>query len=200
MPILGSVKDRLRYCLSFGLALLLVNSIVAFKPAQAMADQDLRARLIAAVNKSTSFNDRFDAEVWLMDMSRRLSPKVTDHDKRFEFLRLVHNEASQAGIPPELVLAVIEVESDFNHWAISSSGAQGLMQVMPFWLNEIGKTGDNLFHPATNLRLGCTILKYYLDMEQGELRPALARYNGSLGQRRYPDKVLNALTQRWYRQ
>jgi len=135
-----------------------------------------------------------------MDMSRRLSPKVTDHDKRFEFLRLVHNEASQAGIPPELVLAVIEVESDFNHWAISSSGAQGLMQVMPFWLNEIGKTGDNLFHPATNLRLGCTILKYYLDMEQGELRPALARYNGSLGQRRYPDKVLNALTQRWYRQ
>jgi len=106
----------------------------------------------------------------------------------------------RADLPPELVLAVIEVESDFNHWAISATGAQGLMQVMPFWLKEIGRPNDNLFQPSTNLRLGCTILKYYLDMEKGRLGPALARYNGSHGKSEYPDKVFAALNNRWYRQ
>jgi len=165
----------------------------------ATPDPELRQRLMTAIATSTSFSDRFEAEVWLMDMSLRLSKHLPDTNKRLDFLRLVHQEATQAGLPPELVLAVIEVESSFNRWAISRSGAQGLMQVMPFWLKEIGRPGDNLLKATTNLRMGCTILKYYLDMEQGRLRPALARYNGSLGKRRYPDKVFNALNKNWYR-
>lgn len=163
-------------------------------------DPLLRDRLIQAVNDSQSFEDRYQAEVWLFDMAQRLRHQLPDTSQRLEFLRLVHREATQAELPPELVLAVIEVESNFNRWAISRSGALGLMQVMPFWLNEIGRPGDNLLQPETNLRLGCTILKYYLDMEQGELRPALARYNGSYGKNKYPDRVLRALSTRWYRQ
>lgn len=163
-------------------------------------DPELRQRLVAAITNSTSFNDRFEAEVWLMDMSARLAKRLPSSHKRLDFLRLVHQEAMQADLPPELVLAVIEVESNFDRWAISRAGAQGLMQVMPFWLKEIGRPGDNLLQAATNLRMGCTILKYYIDMEKGRLRPALARYNGSLGKRSYPDKVFNALNKRWYRQ
>jgi len=173
--------------------------LITIQPLQAAPDLELRQRLMSAIATSTSFNDRFDAEVWLLDMSQRLSRRLPDTNKRLHFLRLVHQEATQADLPPELVLAVIEVESSFNRWAISRSGAQGLMQVMPFWLKEIGRPDDNLLQTTTNLRMGCTILKYYLDMEKGRLRPALARYNGSLGRRHYPDKVFNALNKRWYR-
>jgi soluble lytic murein transglycosylase-like protein len=184
------------------LRVLLAAALLAAPAARAQPDPDpqLRARLMAAITSSTSFTDRFDAEVWLMDMSQRLNRQIPDSRQRLDFLRLVHSEAKRAGLTPELVLAVIDIESDFNQWAISASGAQGLMQVMPFWLKEIGRPNDNLFRPATNLRLGCTILKYYLDLEKGRLRPALARYNGSLGQRQYPDKVFAALNSRWYRQ
>lgn len=163
-------------------------------------DPELRRLLITAVNASDSFGDRFDAEVWLSDMSQRLHQRIRNTPKRLELLRLIHYEATRAELPPELVLAVIEVESNFDRWAISHAGAQGLMQVMPFWLKEIGRPGDNLLQPATNLRVGCTILKYYLDRENGKLRPALARYNGSHGKRQYPDRVFQALSTRWYRQ
>ena len=104
-----------------------------------------------------------------------------------------------ADLPPELVLAVIDVESNFDRFAISRVGARGLMQIMPFWLDEIGRPDDNLMHIHTNLRFGCTILKYYLDMENGDLIRALGRYNGSLGKRRYPNKVLDKLRLKWYR-
>lgn len=164
------------------------------------ADDELRARLKAAIEESDSFQDRFDAEVWLSDMSNRLEHRMPDFDERLELLRLVHLEATRAELPPELVLAVIEVESAFDRFAISVAGAQGLMQIMPFWLKEIGHPHDNLFHPQTNLRMGCTILRYYLDKEDGDLGKALARYNGSVGKRTYPDKVFLALSQRWYRQ
>ena len=179
---------------------LLLVPYTAQATARDAADPELRQRLMTAVATSTSFSDRYEAEVWLLDMSQRLAKHLPDPDKRLDFLRLVHHEATLAGLPPELVLAVIEVESGFNRWAISRSGAQGLMQVMPFWLKEIGRPGDNLLKPSTNLRMGCTILKYYLDIEKGRLRPALARYNGSLGRRQYPDKIFNALNNRWYRQ
>ena len=116
-----------------------------------------------------------------------------------EFLSLLHAEATLAEVPPELVLAVIEIESAFERFAISHAGALGLMQVMPFWLEEIGRPGDNLFNVQTNLRFGCTILKYYIDMEKGDLVRALARYNGSLGKTKYPYKVLDALHKRWFR-
>ena len=162
-------------------------------------DPQLRALLLEAVAESASFEDRFDAEVWLTDMSSRLSRYMPDAAERLEFLRLLHGEAARAKVPAELVLAVIEVESAFDRFAISHAGALGLMQVMPFWLDEIGRPGDNLFEVQTNLRFGCTILKYYLDMEKGNLINALGRYNGSYGRMKYPNKVLKALNRRWYR-
>jgi soluble lytic murein transglycosylase-like protein len=127
-----------------------------------------------------------------------LSEVVVDPEERIEILRRVHQEASRSNLDPELVLAVIHVESNFDRFAISRAGAQGLMQIMPFWLDEIGRPGDNLFHIRTNLKLGCAILRYYLEKEKGHLSRALARYNGSVGQTWYPRRVFKALRTRWY--
>lgn len=165
--------------------------------AKGNSDPVLRQLLKNAIEDSNSFTDRFEAEVWLTDMSNRLSKKVPDHEKRIHLLKQIHFEAKRAKLHPELVLAVIDVESNFNPFAISSAGAMGLMQVMPFWLKEIGRPGDNLFRIKTNLRMGCTILKYYLDKEKGNLTRALMRYNGSLGSYRYTRKVFNSLDFRW---
>ena len=174
--------------------------LIAFNPISAEPiDPKLRQRLITAINQSNSFDDRFHAEVWLLDMSTRLRIRVKDSTTRLKLLRSIHREASIAKIPPELVIALIDIESRFNNFAISRSGAQGLMQVMPFWLKEIGHDEDNLMDIDTNLRMGCTILKYYLDMEKGNIRRALARYNGSLGSWKYPDKVISTLNRHWYR-
>lgn len=163
-------------------------------------DESLRHLLVSAINETASFSDRFDAEVWLLDMSSRLQKTVSDPVERLEILRLVHFEAERTQLDPELVLAVIQVESNFDRFAISSAGARGLMQVMPFWLGEIGRPNDNLFHITTNLRMGCTILRYYVDKENGDLPRALARYNGSLGKSWYPNRVFKALRTRWYPQ
>jgi len=113
------------------------------------------------------------------------------------FLMLVRYEAMRAGLDPHLVLSVIDVESKFRKYAVSRAGARGLMQVMPFWVKEIGEPGSNLFHERTNLRFGCTILRHYLDRERGNLANALGRYNGSLGQADYPNRVFKALRDRW---
>jgi len=161
-------------------------------------DAELRQLLVAAIADAHSFKDRFEAEVWLMDMSTRLGPAISNPRERLEVLRRVHYEARRARLDPELVLALIQVESNFDRFAISSAGARGLMQIMPFWLSEIGRPRDNLFHIETNLRLGCTILRYYLDKEGGNLSRALARYNGSLGQNWYPKRIFRALRERWY--
>ena len=160
---------------------------------------ELRKLLEQAIASTDSFEDRFEAEVWLADMSARLKPRVKDDRERLTILRAAHYEATRAGLAPELVLAVIDVESGFDRFAISRVGALGLMQIMPFWLKELKQPQANLFDIATNLRLGCTILKYYLDHENGDLRRALARYNGSHGKRHYPDKVFTALSERWFR-
>ncbi|MDH5545785.1 MAG: lytic transglycosylase domain-containing protein [Gammaproteobacteria bacterium] len=162
-------------------------------------DPELRDALIKAVQQTEAFSDRFEAEVWFTDMSYRLRTKFPDTHDRLTFLRMVYNEARRVDLTPELVLSVIQVESNFDQWAISKVGARGLMQVMPFWLKEIGRPEDNLFHIKTNLRMGCTILKHYLDKENGNLIRALGRYNGSLGSYRYPNKVMAALRDRWYR-
>lgn len=162
------------------------------------ADPELRAALLAAASDTQSFTDRFEAEVWLTDMSRRLARQVKDPHERIRILKLVHLEASRAKLPPELVLAVIETESNFDHYAISVAGAIGLMQIMPFWLDEIGRPNDNLLHIDTNLRYGCTILRFYLEKENGDLRRALGRYNGSLGRRKYPNKVIDKLSKKWF--
>jgi len=166
--------------------------------AQSPPDPELRAALQAAANESEIFADRFDAEVWLTDMSRRLERQVKNPEERIRILKLVHLEANRAELSPQLVLAVIETESNFDRYAISVAGAIGLMQIMPFWLDEIGRPNDNLLHVETNLRYGCTILKFYLDKENGDLRRALGRYNGSLGKRKYPNKVIDKLTKKWF--
>jgi soluble lytic murein transglycosylase-like protein len=173
--------------------------LAASSPALASSDPGLRQLLKEAMEADYGFEDRYDAQVWLLDMSNRLEPFVEDPKVRLEMLRQVHYEARRADIEPELVLAVIEVESRFDEYAISVSGARGLMQVMPFWLEEIGISDRNLFKIRTNLRMGCTILRYYLDMEPGNLGRALARYNGSLGQTDYPNRVITALRHNWFK-
>lgn len=157
----------------------------------------LRRFLEATVSESSSFEDRFDAEVWFVDMSTRLAPFVRNPDRRLKLLKTVHHYAMQSGLPPDLVLAVIDVESRFDRFAVSRAGAQGLMQVMPFWKDEIGRPADNLTDVRTNLSYGCRILEFYLKQEQGRLTRALARYNGSLGSSVYPDKVEAAWRARW---
>jgi soluble lytic murein transglycosylase-like protein len=162
-------------------------------------DEELLELLRQAASEADSFPDRFDAQVWLNVMSRRLSRQLADPEERIGLLKRVHYEATRAELPPELVLAVIDVESNFDRYALSHAGARGLMQVMPFWLEEIGRPSDNLFQIDTNLRFGCTILKYYLDMEKGDLQRALGRYNGSLGKRHYANLVLDRLRDKWFR-
>lgn len=167
--------------------------------AASVTDPELRSRLQTAIADSQSFDDRFTATVWLTDMARRLQRQVPDAEERLLILRHVHQEAQRAALPPELVLAVIDIESNFDRFAISVAGARGLMQVMPFWLQELQQPEANLFDIQTNLRMGCTILRDYLDMEKGDLVPALARYNGSTGKTWYPELVLGRLSNRWFK-
>ncbi|PTQ72277.1 transglycosylase SLT domain-containing protein [Pseudomonas sp. GV071] len=161
-------------------------------------EPELRDLLQRTVSEADSFVDRYDAEVWLLDMSTRLSRYMPDAEERLTLLKQVHHEASKAGLKPDLVLALIHVESRFNRFAISSVGAQGMMQVMTFWKGELGREQDNLTDNATNLRYGCTILSYYLKKENGDLNRALARYNGSLGKTSYSGKVVGFWQDYWY--
>ena len=177
-------------------ALLLLLSAQTFSA----ADEDkeaLRQFLEHTIASTASFDDRFDAEVWLVDMQARLAAFIESPNERLQLLKQVHQTATASGITPELVLALIEVESTFDRFAVSRAGAQGYMQVMPFWKAEIGRSEDNLTDQATNLRYGCRILQFYLERERGDLRRALAAYNGSLGSRRYSDKVHRAWLMRW---
>ena len=180
--------------------LLLVLPLVATAlKADPAPDPVLRELLRTAMLETPSFPDRFEAQVWLTDMATRLGDQVADPEERVRILKKVHWEASRVELPPEMVLAVIDIESAFDTYAVSVAGAQGLMQVMPFWLDEIGLPNDRLINIDTNLRMGCTILRYYYDMEAGDWIRALGRYNGSLGSRRYPEKVLERLRSRWFR-
>ena len=133
---------------------------------------------------------------WLGEMSQRLRRRKADLETRKEFLQTVWYESRRAGVDTTLVLGLIQVESAFRRWAISSVGARGYMQVMPFWTRVIGD-GDasRLFHMQTNLRFGCVILRHYLDRENGNLFMALGRYNGSRGRAPYPDAVMAAARQ-----
>jgi len=170
----------------------------AFAAVRQAPEPELRALMQRTVAEAESFQDRFDAEVWLLDMSTRLKRYVSDPQERLTLLRLVHQEASKAGLKPDIVLALIHAESRFDRFAISSVGAQGMMQVMPFWKAELGRPQDNLTDNATNLRYGCTILSYYLKKEKGDMNRALARYNGSLGKPHYPAKVIGFWQDFWY--
>ena len=168
--------------------------------------EPLAASVQAALSKAVSdrapstsaFKSKMDEVNWLSDMSRRLEKRIRDHDSRIAFLKSVHYEASRAGLDPQLVLGLIQVESGFKKYAVSRSGARGYMQVMPFWTKLIGGKGDNLFDMRKNIRYGCTILRHYLDIENGDLYRALGRYNGSLGQPQYPRAVEAAWKKRWH--
>ncbi|MCW8879819.1 MAG: lytic transglycosylase domain-containing protein [Kangiellaceae bacterium] len=168
---------------------------------QEKPSEEFRKKLVYTIAKAeTSFDDKFDAEVWLLEQSTRLA-KVAPHipeDERFTILRLVHQEATRFALDPLLVLALIQVESDFDHFAVSSAGARGLMQVMPFWKLELGKPEDSLFDIHTNLRYGCAILSLYLEKEKNDMTKALARYNGSRGQSWYPMRVYKKIRATWH--
>ncbi len=131
-------------------------------------------------------------------MDSRLAPFMPSAKARRHLLERVYREARLARLPPSLVLALIEVESAFQPTAVSPAGAVGLMQIMPFWIDELGLAADDLKTPTRNLRYGCTILAHYLAVEGGDFTRALARYNGSLGKTRYPERVLNAWQARWH--
>ena len=161
-------------------------------------DAELREIIRVAADPGVGFSDRFDAEAWLTDMSIRLRQQVPDPVERIELLKLIHMEAARVELPPELILAVIEVESNFDRYAVSVDGELGLMQIQPYWLDEIGRPDDNLLNTSTNLRYGCTILRFYYDKENGDLRRALGRYDNSLGQRSYPNKVIDKLSKKWF--
>lgn len=163
----------------------------------------VRTALSAAVADSSPPKPRFDSIDqrlaylrWLGETSQRLRPRKTEHQTRVEFLETVWYESRRAGLETSLVLGLVQVESGFRKYAISSAGARGYMQVMPFWMRLIGD-GDvsRLFHLQTNLRFGCVILRHYLDREAGDLFMALGRYNGSRGKAEYPNLVFGARKQ-----
>jgi len=143
------------------------------------------------------FRQPADAQRWLSEMDRRLEKRIPDRQQRLELLRTVQYEATRSRLDPQLVLGVIEVESNFRKYAVSRAGARGYMQVMPFWVKLIGQPSHNLFHLRTNLAYGCAILRHYLDIEKGDYFRALGRYNGSLGKPEYPNLVLAAWRGRW---
>jgi soluble lytic murein transglycosylase-like protein len=161
----------------------------------------VQAALHAAVADRAAPEPRFDSIEdrigWLTEMSRRLERRMPDLQARLEFLKTVRYEAQRAGLDPQLVLGLIQVESGFKKYAVSSAGARGYMQVMPFWVKLIGNPDSNLFHLRTNLRFGCTILRHYLDIEKGDLFRALGRYNGSLGRPEYPNLVRATWERHW---
>ena len=181
-------------------AVLLAFAGRAFAGAQQyeVLSASVRATLASAVNDRSSVDWKdLDTRAWVRAMTRRVITRFPDEESARQFLALVRYEAMRAGLDPHLVLAVIDVESKFRKYAVSKAGARGLMQVMPFWVEQIGGKADNLFAERTNLRYGCVILRHYLDRERGNLSNALARYNGSVGQRDYSNRVLKAWKERW---
>ena len=138
------------------------------------------------------FDRATDAQRWLNEMSARLTRFIDNELYRRRLLTMIQYEATRADLNPQMVLGLIEVESAFRQYAVSNVGAKGLMQVMPFWQRYIGNESHNLFDIRTNLRYGCTILRHYSNLENGNLHRALARYNGSLGSNRYPNAVIGA--------
>ena len=187
----------------------LAAALVALAPGAARAGAQVEERLAPSVatlmSQSISdrpapvdYTSRMGLRPWIEAMTPRLGDKVGDVRSREEFLATVHYEATRAGLDPQLVLGVIQYESNFRKYAISPAGARGYMQVMPFWTGLIvSGANHNLFHLRTNLRYGCVILRYYLDAENGDLYRALGRYNGSLGRSEYPNGVLAVMNRNW---
>jgi len=176
----------------------------AFAPlpasAGAQVEEQLAQSVVMGLSRSISdrpvpndYANRDDVRPWIREMSPRIAHKVADELERRDLLATVYYESIRAGLDPQLVLAVIYHESGFKKFAFSSATARGYMQVMPFWVKQIGTSDQNLFNLRTNLRYGTVILRHYLDIESGDLYRALGRYNGSLGRPEYPNAVIAAM-------
>lgn len=188
---------------ALGAALMLHACVVMagaqrYEPLTASVQAQLQRAVADQAAPRLAFDDPFDAQVWLKTMSGRLARHVPDEGDRVELLTTIHYEAKRAGLDPQMVLGLIQVESRFRKFAVSRAGARGYMQVMPFWIDTIGESSHNLFNLRTNLRYGCTILRHYLDIERGNVFRALGRYNGSLGKAEYPKLVQRAWMQTWH--
>jgi len=168
-----------------------------YEPLSASVQASLQKAVSDKRPPTSSFGNPIEAVDWIETMSTRLAKRIPNQEYRLELLRAVHYEAKRAGLDPQLVLGLMQVESGFRKYAVSSVGARGYMQVMPFWVKVIGRPDDNLFNMRTNLRYGCTILRHYLDIERGDLYRALGRYNGSLGRPEYPNAVRAAWHNQW---
>lgn len=183
-------------------AIIVVAAGIATAPAAragAQVEEHLSASVVMGLQHSiadfpvpSDYANRPDVRAWISAIAPRIAKQMPDPGMRQDFLATVHYEAERAGLSPKLVLGVIHHESYFRKYAISTAGARGYMQVMPFWVAQIGSPGQDLFQLRTNLRYGCTILRYYLDAEKGDLFRALGRYNGSLGRADYPNAVVTA--------
>ena len=183
-------------------ATLLIAWLALAGPASADAQRDpeLRGIVAQAIATAECFPDKFDSAVWFTMMEPKLRRVVRDPAERLQILETAFCEAHRPGqqrLPPGLVMAVIDIESRFDRWAVSSAGAVGLMQVMPFWPEQLGMKRHQLTQIEANMRMGCAILRYYLQREKNDVRRALARYNGSVGRREYPDKVVGRWTRSW---
>jgi soluble lytic murein transglycosylase-like protein len=168
-----------------------------YEPLAASVQAALHASIADKAAPDPKFPGLREKIDWLTEMSRRIEKRIPDRQARLEFLKTVYYEAQRAGLDPQMVLGLIQVESGFRKYAVSKAGARGYMQVMPFWIKLIGNGDQNLFHLRTNLRYGCTILRHYLDIEKGDLYRALGRYNGSLGAPEYPNMVRGAWEKQW---
>lgn len=168
-----------------------------YEPLSASVKSQLSKAVADSAVERAAFAESPQVQAWLIEMSRRLAKRIPDREFREDFLNTLHYEAHRAGLDPELMLGLIEVESGFKKYAVSVVGARGFTQVMPFWVNLIGARDHNLFHLRTNLRYGALILRHYLDIERGDLFRALGRYNGSLGRPEYPNAVYAAWRSRW---
>jgi len=184
------------------LAALVAAALALARPAHAgaQAEEYLAPSVVAGLAAAVAdqpvpadYARQPDVKPWIDEMSRRLATRIPGEAERLDLLATVHYEATRAGLDPELVLAVIHHESGFKKYAVSTADARGYMQVMPFWVRQIGTRDQNLFHLRTNLRYGCTILRHYLGIENGDLYRALGRYNGSVGRADYPNAVMGAL-------
>jgi soluble lytic murein transglycosylase-like protein len=186
---------------------LLLSALFLAHPAQAggQLEEAMSANVRSSLQRAladtavtrTAFRNISDEAAWLKEMSRRLAKLMPDEGERLEFLTTLHWEASRAGIDPQLMLGLIQVESGFHKYAVSPVGARGYTQVMPFWTKAIGSPDHNLFQLRTNLRYGAVILRHYIDIEHGDLFRALGRYNGSLGRPEYPNLVVGAWKHHW---
>jgi soluble lytic murein transglycosylase-like protein len=184
-------------CLLLGAAGMAQGGAQLYEPMSASARAYLSKSLADVAVSQVSVLQAPQAQAWLAEMSRRLAKRMPDEAVRLEFLQTLYYEATRAGLDPELMLGLIQVESGFKKYAVSPVGARGYTQVMPFWLKVIGTPDHNLFHLRTNLRYGALILRHYIDIEKGDLYRALGRYNGSLGRAEYPTLVVNAWQKHW---